>query len=445
MKNKLIKVLTMICMVASLFVISNTSISAAGISIGGVPGTIAPGGQFTVSVSIPGHLGGTVSLSCSNCSVVSQNPVMIDGSGSFTITAGSAGAASISAYAPDATNANDISAVSEASGSASFTIAAPVAPTPGGTPTPPTNEAPAGPAVEPEDDPRSKNNDLANLTVSEGTLTPAFTKETTEYSVNLPSTAKSIKIDAAVEDAKASVTGTGDINLEAGGNEINVVVRSEYGTEKIYKIMVNVDEKPLQFITYNGEKLGVVRNVKTATPPPGFSETKVKLDGKEIPAWKNETLKKTIVYMLDEKNNKNFYLFEDGKISTVFIAKQILGKDVYIIDVPENLQKRAGMKFGKIKIDNVELMGWTFTDQNFKNYKVIYVMDMDGKTRYYQYEEDQKTLQIYSNAAPITQKKYDSTVGEKQIWMYTAIGFIVVSIAAIAYIVFINVKKKKEN
>ena len=87
---------------------------------------------------------------------------------------------------------------------------------------------------------REKNNDatLDSITVSEGILTPTFNKNTLNYTVNVDNDVTSIEILATATDSNATVTGTGTKQLNTGNNLINIVVKSESGTENTYTINV---------------------------------------------------------------------------------------------------------------------------------------------------------------------------------------------------------------
>lgn len=431
-----------------------------------VRAAIAPGGSFTASASC-GNYEGAVSVTPNNATITSAGSWCDrGGSVSATATAGGAGTASVSFTVVDATDVSDPAnpkLVGNVNiGGTSVTVAAP---------TPPSNSSSSSsgsssssssgtanqqkpaetpkPEKEPEEDKRSKDTDLKSLSVSEGTLSPKFSKGKTSYKVNLPATANSITVKASANDAKSSVSGAGKIKLSAGSNEINIVVTSEYGTKKTYTIEVYVDEKPLIYTSYEGAKLGVVRNVNGVKAPDNFKKTKVKMDGKDITAWKNDKMGKTVVYLSDEKNNKDFYLFEDGKVTSKFAYKKILGRSFYLIDVPENKQKMDGMKYEKLKIDKVELMGWTFEDKAFDSFQVFMAMNMKGETHYYQYEKKENTLQLYSMAAPVTQEEYAKQSQElknvessKNIWMVSSAIAGVLAVAGIGYSIILLKKKK---
>ena len=98
--------------------------------------------------------------------------------------------------------------------------------------------------------PPSGNNNLSALTVSPGTLSPAFsaTRTRTDYVVNdVSSSATSILVTATPQDSSATVL----INTQGGNSrsiplptgpsttEIDVLVRAPNGSEKIYSITVN--------------------------------------------------------------------------------------------------------------------------------------------------------------------------------------------------------------
>ncbi|MEG0695369.1 MAG: hypothetical protein RR440_06400, partial [Erysipelotrichaceae bacterium] len=145
------------------------------------------------------------------------------------------------------------------------------------------------------------------------------------------------------------------------------------------------------------------------------------------------------VYLSDEKNNKKFYLFENGKVTSSFELQTILGRKFFLIDVDKDHQNREGMDYKKIKIENIELMGWTFKDPKLKDYSIIEVMDMDGKIRDYQYEKSQNSLQLYSNEAAVIKA---SLMKDMSIWKYLSLGLGIILVGGLGYVVYIFRKEK---
>ena len=54
-----------------------------------------------------------------------------------------------------------------------------------------------------------------------------------------------------------------------------------------------------------------------------------------------------------------------------------------------------------------------FENKDFANYAILYLMDENGKSNFYQFERTQNVLQLYSKSASITQKQYLSMLKEK--------------------------------
>ncbi|QPD03063.1 MAG: hypothetical protein Nkreftii_000837 [Candidatus Nitrospira kreftii] len=91
------------------------------------------------------------------------------------------------------------------------------------------------------------NTNLQSLTVSPGTLSPAFTAARTAYTVSVSSSATSILVEAAPQDSSATLTinsqGGNSLSIPLPGGpantEIEVRVIAPNGTDKTYLITVN--------------------------------------------------------------------------------------------------------------------------------------------------------------------------------------------------------------
>ena len=79
---------------------------------------------------------------------------------------------------------------------------------------------------------------LKELSLSNGTLTPAFDPATTDYTAHVNNSVASVTINATASDAKAIVTGDDTRSLIVGDNPFTVTVTAENGTPKEYKITI---------------------------------------------------------------------------------------------------------------------------------------------------------------------------------------------------------------
>ncbi|MCR8636600.1 S-layer homology domain-containing protein [Paenibacillus radicis (ex Xue et al. 2023)] len=96
---------------------------------------------------------------------------------------------------------------------------------------------------------QSNNADLSSMTLSNGSLSPAFASGTIAYTSIVGNGISSLTVTANVYDNKATMTvngnpvisgqASGAINLNVGSNTIHVVVTAENGTTKTYSVVVN--------------------------------------------------------------------------------------------------------------------------------------------------------------------------------------------------------------
>lgn len=93
-------------------------------------------------------------------------------------------------------------------------------------------------------EPLSDNCNLASMTVTGATISPAFSAGTTSYSAKVPFSVSSIGVEAAAEDdgAKVSISNPG---LTAGATtNVQITVTAENGTTKTYTIAVAREQDP---------------------------------------------------------------------------------------------------------------------------------------------------------------------------------------------------------
>ena len=249
-------------------------------------------------------------------------------------------------------------------------------------------------------------------------------------------------ITAEANDAAASVSGAGEVELEQGENEIRITVTAEDGTTKTYTINAYVEEAPDVFLEYDGKPLGIVKNTDRVTKPgDAFEEVTLTIDGKEVTGWTNNIMNVTVLCMIDEESGeKGFYLYdsEQQALTSSFRPMTLLGNRLFVVDIAEDLQKREGMTFTTVTVDEQELPGWRYDESGFDNYSLIYVMNEQGEMQYYQYEASQNTLQLYSNAAPVSTETYLHGRQIEQIAIIAAGVFAVTTIVALIGCVMIR-------
>ncbi len=86
---------------------------------------------------------------------------------------------------------------------------------------------------------KSGDNSLSSLTISKGSLSPAFKGSVTEYTAQVGSDVSEITVTPVTSNSRATIVSiTGNKDLKEGKNVITVLVRAENGTEASYRITV---------------------------------------------------------------------------------------------------------------------------------------------------------------------------------------------------------------
>lgn len=290
-------------------------------------------------------------------------------------------------------------------------------------------------------DTRSKDNNLSAITVSEGTLSPEFNPDTTEYSVNVAGSTDKITLSATASDAKASVAGTGEQVVVPGNNRFVITCTAENGSKKEYVVNVYVDETPTAYTTYGEQKLGVVRNQTDIGVPASFEATTLTLDGQEVPAYRSNQFNMTLVYMVTEAGAKNFYMYDEEKgITSVFRPVSILGRNVILFDLTEEEQVRENMVYSEVTIDGITMQGWTYENPEFSNYMHILVMNEFGEKVFYQYEKTENSLQLYREYVPVVEEEEEKGVfsfGDFTLEGYSL--YIIIGLAGICVLLILSI------
>ena len=379
---------------------------ADGISVSAGQGSVSEGKTVAFSITVPsGSEAWTYSVSWSgNLTLESGDtaPMGFEGdnrTNQLVFRANSTGTGTVSISA----GSYCIAGVDyDASGSASVTIVAAdkpddsepaPAPTPSGGGDSSTGNNP-GVSL-------SSNNALSSLTVSAGTLTPAFDPAIAEYTLSLPSQSDRLTITANPSDSRATVQGDGEISLQDGETSLSVVVTAEDGSSKAYTITVQVAQAPTLFLDYNGQRLGVVKDVSQVTPPAGFAPAKpITYSGDTLPIWTDVSGKRTLVYLMDEKSSaQGFYLFSQATGVQSPYLPILCGSVTYIYtDIPKELSSVPGLTLATVKAFGQTLNGWTYNDASLKDFCVLYLMDDTGSYGYYTYDSREETLQRFSGA-----------------------------------------------
>ncbi len=283
----------------------------------------------------------------------------------------------------------------------------------------------------------SSNNYLSSLGIDGYELTPAFNKNTLEYSVKLPKETYNIKLNGKTEDSKAKIDGIGDITLVDGENKLEVKVTAENGNIRTYVIKATVEEPNPIKVNIDEKEYTVVRKKDGLTIPSNYKETTIDIQGESVLAFNGEITKYNLVALKDNEGNIGLYIYNSTN-ETYELYKELKFNSIniypYLISDDKILD---GYKKGKMTINNneVEVL------QNKSGYPIIYGMNLStGEVSYYTYDAKDNTLQRYNEEEVLKNNK------ENKDKLYIIYGLAAFSILELFIIIIIlAVKNKKTN
>lgn len=453
--KKLIKYISIVI----VFFISITSIDlpiqAAGASVSVSAGQVYVGDSVTFTVSATGA--GYVNISGAvNTSVWLEN-----NSQSFTVSASSPGSlsVSISGVLADFTTEQDV----PVSGSAVVQVISrpqeqpvqpetPVQPTPETTPEQapsqyqPTQEEQEKQEEKNEEEKKKQENSdvnlrLESLSVSKGTLSPDFDPDHYTYDVTVDSSVKSIEIDAKAQDESVNIDGLGKKTLDQEASTFEIITSFE-GQTSTYTLTVHKRQRGLIVKNKKGEEFEIVNEASILD---GFEEHRFMIEDQEVFGLSSSSKNILLVSCLNEKQEKNYYIYNEDKnlIESIYIPVTLFLKNYAVVDIKEDEELNTGFKEADIEIDSQVLPGYEFESKDFKNYAILYLMDENGESNFYQFERSENTLQKYSMQAPITIKRYESLLERQNMDHKIMIGMLVVDVLLVIGLIVLLVLYKK--
>lgn len=427
----------------------------------------AASGSVSVS-SKSGNVGSTVTITCTvKCStgaigtadvvlVYDQSSLQyVSGSGGYSLTGGS-GSVVYSGLTSDGTssslsftvsfkilkagthtvsvssaNAYDIDEVQFApsKGSGKITGKAPTTTTPS---TPDNDDTPQNN--------KDTNNKLSALQVYPGTLSPAFSADTTSYTVTVPSDTTEVTISAKAASNKAAVTVSGGKDLKLGANEAKVIVVAESGASRAYTLTIMCGEA--EKIQIGGVENTINENFTDEQIPTGFSRKQVTYNDRQYEAVTNASGSLTLIN-LQSGENSSFYIYNQETQEFYDFVQITLAEGKYIIPLPlsEEVAEFAEHETVTFQVQGKSFDAWKLDEE----FGVAYVMNQDGVETLYRYDSIDGTFQRHVD---IEVEDVEQTPVEEKTWfpneyyMYAIVGLGAFSlILLIAMIYFIASRK----
>lgn len=306
---------------------------------------------------------------------------------------------------------------------------------------------------------------LKSLSVSPGSLSPAFSSSRTSYTVSVANSVTSIAVSAAVNHSAAKYSVSGNTKLSVGKNTVTVKVTAENGATKSYVITVtraaaetppidepdnpdtpenpdnpDIPETPdtpaVTVTTADGNEMAVSEFDDTLIPA-GFKRTEITVDETSVSAITCVDEGSVALYLTPTEASSEakagFYYYdpETGSATPVY---QLGSAAVYItvLDIPNSLEIPEGYIKAPVTIRGETFYAFVPADGTADSY-IIYAVDASGKAGLYVYDTDDETLQKYGIIA-VPEK--DEVPAEKTYPEYYK--WIAVSAAAVMIILLVG-------
>lgn len=484
-----------IILMLGCIMIPDTNAQASSLSVGVSASSVKIGDTVTVSITVPAGVSATVNVTypSGTFSFSSASDTASANGGTVSMTIGSygssntkttgtmkfkakaAGSATFSASAPIAGN-QDGDRVSVGGASASVRVKN-EANEDNSNKSDSSNGSDASDNNSDDNKTKSADNSLASLTLSSGSLSPAFKYNVTNYTAEVANDVTSVVVSAKTSNANATVESVkGGENLSVGANKIQIVVKAENGVTATYTITVtrkesgdttddntdepepdNTDEPQEQCYDIGGVKMYPSEDGDESQIPEGFALSEITLWEKAYPYWVNDTIGSDVglIYLVDEnKENGAWYRISEAspyEANPFICFKSEYG---YIIATPEKMNETAPAGYTSETI-NIEGKGVAdaFVKAGDEENCLIYAVNQDGVYGLYQYDLQDRTYMRYKEASVVedTQVTEEPTIedstkvsdleSQNRLLFY---AFIVVVAILLIVIVILVVKRRHD-
>ena len=473
--------------------IPDTKAQASSLSLGVSTSSVKIGDTVTVSITVPAGVSATVNVTYPSgvFSFSSASDTASSNGGTVSMTIGSYGSTNTK-------TTGTMKFKAKAAGSATFSASAPIAGnqdgdrvTVGGASasvrvknesndSTNDNSNNGNHANDGEDNThKSADNSLASLTLSSGTLSPAFKYNVTNYTAEVANDVTSVVVSAKPSNANATVESVnGGENLAVGANKIQIVVKAENGVTATYTITVTrkesgdtddsdtpdeedpagTDEPQEQCYEIGGVKMYPSEDGDETQIPEGFTLSEITLWEKAYPYWVNETIGTDmgLIYLVDEnKENGAWYRISEASPYDACAFLCFKSEYGYIIATPEKLTEAAPTGYVPETI-SIEGKGTVdaYVRDGDESTCLIYAVNQDGVYGWYRYDVQDRTYMRYTEeaAAEDTQQTEPSTEqsgsqmkdleSQMRLLFY---AFIVVVAILLIVIVILLIKRKHDD
>lgn len=287
----------------------------------------------------------------------------------------------------------------------------------------------------------SADNSLKALTISPGTLSPAFKGSTTKYTATVDNSVTSIAVSATPVNEKATIESvTGNTNLAVGANVVQIVVKAENGTTATYKITVtrqaagttgsettttggengddgNVDsetpedteevdttETPVSAadVVINNTTYHIADNFTEEQIPSDFTEATVNFRGAECRGLTFNKGTISLIYLETDNvdaTTGRFFIYDETRDVVYDFMKFTAGESSYAIPLLAPLDSVLPESYVQVSLqmpENTVMTAYQLPAEDGEeasDFYIFYGVNQDGSEGWYQYDAAEGTYQ----------------------------------------------------
>lgn len=417
--KKIVSGIMVLALALLLIAHPDNTVKAEGVSLGLSASTVNVGGSVTATVSCPSGYGVDVILSVDNTAVLSggNDTVVVIGdaagqpnSASVTFSAVGAGTCTITATVRSAGDA-DGNPVDFGGASAAVTVNN-TAQQPTDTNTGNNTGSNTGSNTDGTTDgsstaqtTQSSDNTLKSIVLSKGSLSPAFSPKTKNYTATVDNSVTSLSISATPTNQTAKVTSvSGNDNLQVGENTITITVKAENGVTATYTIVVtrrdatdpenSEAQEEKKSYEINGSNWGISTEITEEEVLQDFTLSSILIDNLEYPCLSFNNGSLDLIKMVSEDGlNTGFFVY-DKEQGAIYPFAKISGEEHYVIilmpdaaDVPSDYAEVTLAIEGK-----ADVTAYQKADDELY---LIYCINDRGEKGWYQYDPVEETYIRY--------------------------------------------------
>ena len=260
----------------------------------------------------------------------------------------------------------------------------------------------------------SSDANLASLTISPGSLSPAFSASVSSYTASVGGDVDRLAVSAVANHAGAKTRISGYNDLKEGENKVTVRVTAEDGqTVKDYTILVTKAAGPAQTETPSGEpaetspatvgdlkaqigdkEYSVATSFDEAGLPEGFEAESYSYKGNDVMAGKGLIKDLLLLYLVDDGGNGAFYIYNEAQDSFSLMTDiNVTSKTVTMLPLEDGVVAPDGYTLTNVNIEGTDVEAWVANDDIERQSCIFYGMNWEGKKNWYRYDFSEKTLQ----------------------------------------------------